>query len=148
MLRLLDVSEPHLKHLPPLGVQVVVHVVRGEHLRAHTQHGVRVRLPVDQALDDGVLGGEVLGLQQVDANDALVAAAHVSEKKVKNVSKAQEELKKKAKLSLDSSTKHVNVILSLSPRSNLVSWSFSKCRFQESISFVLVETQPGSKGLS
>lgn len=74
------VSEPHLEHLPPLRVQVVVHVVRSEHLRAHAQHGVRVRLPVNQALDDGVLGGQVLGLQQVDAHDAL-AAAHGSDGK-------------------------------------------------------------------
>lgn len=61
----------HLIHLPPLWVQVAVNVVRGEHLRPDAQNGVRVRLSVNQALDDGILGGQVLGLQQVDAHDSL-----------------------------------------------------------------------------
>lgn len=70
----------HLVHFPPLWVQVAVHVPRGEDLGSYAQDGVRVRLPVNQAFDDCVLGGQVLSLQQVDAHDALATGKGTRER--------------------------------------------------------------------
>lgn len=64
----------HLKHLPPLWVQVAVHVMRGEDLGSYTQNGIRIRLPIYQALDDCILGSQVLSLQQVDTHNSLAFA--------------------------------------------------------------------------
>lgn len=40
-------SPSHLIHLSPLWVQVAIHMMRGEDLGAHAQHGIWVRLPVN-----------------------------------------------------------------------------------------------------
>lgn len=56
----------YLIHLPPLRVEVVVHMMRGEDLCAHPQHSVRVRLASNYPLYEGVLGSQVLGFQQVN----------------------------------------------------------------------------------
>lgn len=60
-----------LIHLPPLRVQVVVHMARRERLRSHPHQGVWVRLASDHALHEVVLGDQVLGFHQVDPHDAL-----------------------------------------------------------------------------
>ena len=44
---LISPSSSYLIHLPPLRVQVAVHMMRGEDLCSYTQNGIRVRLPID-----------------------------------------------------------------------------------------------------
>lgn len=67
----LSLSFSDLIHLSPLRIEVVVHVVRGEGLRAHPKHCIRVGLSRYNAFHVVILGCQVFCLQQVDANYTL-----------------------------------------------------------------------------